>query len=320
MTTIFIPHTSIAVCMALILCHFLSPAGAEEKSKTLELVTPQIGIRQDDLAPVYGVMTYLWVRLPQVESEWNIFDMQMYEEPRDLQFLGRRKLDNGVLELRHRRRSEPYWIMITEITTSPGKIEMVARPELDPEIKEKHELPDELPELNVCCTFNRSRYAFDIIPDPFPEFSTRSFIFTEEGFTFLDKTVRRPLTRGGPDDPRTNPPWIQDYSPIWQPVHESTTDSWYNWSTDRYVLPVIGVVSRDRKHLVALASDTTERLAQAWGPCIHNYPPWLPLDGKPADRRWRMTLYAMPNDPDALLDAVREDYPESFTLQEARVP
>ncbi|MFN0195314.1 MAG: hypothetical protein ACKVT0_01105, partial [Planctomycetaceae bacterium] len=95
--------------------------------------------------------------------------------------------------------------------------------------------------------------------------------------------------------------------------------SWYNWSTDRYVLPVIGVVSRDRKHLVALASDTTDRLAQAWGPCIHNYPPWLPLDADPAERRWRMTLYTMPFNPEVLLERVREDYPQSFELQKKRV-
>ncbi|MFN0198150.1 MAG: hypothetical protein ACKVT0_15495 [Planctomycetaceae bacterium] len=158
-----------------------SPLQAGEKAATLEYAVPEFGIRQEDLAPTYGVMTYLWVRMPQVESEWNILDMQMYEEPHDLEFLGQRKLDNGVLELRHRRRTEPYWIMITEITPAPGKLSLVARGELDPDVEGKHELPDALPELNVCCTFDRSRDAFDIIPDPFPEFSTRSFIFTEKG-------------------------------------------------------------------------------------------------------------------------------------------
>jgi hypothetical protein len=285
------------------------------------LTVPQVGVRQEDQAPLYGVWTYVWVYMPQIQAEWPLLDMQVYEEPRDLDFLGSRKLKGGALELRHRRRSQPHWLLVTEITPEPGKVKLVARPELDPAKGADQGLPKDLPDLNVCCGFQRSRGAFNSYPDPFPEFVTRSFIFTDRGPTFLDKTVRRKLPRAAADDPRNNPPWIQDYSPVWLPVRRPVTgDTWYNCSPDRYTVPVIGVVSRDRKHLAALASDTSDRLCQAWAPCIHNYPPWLPKNAPPAERRWRITLYIMPNDPQALLEKVAEDFPGATGLKAKRVP
>src|SRR5205814_548249 len=151
----------------------------------------------------------------------------------------------------------------------PGKLELVARPELDAAKGKDQGLPKDLPPLNLCCGFQRSRGAFGNYPDPFPEFVARSFIFTEKGQTFLDKTVRRKLPKAAADDPRTNPPWIQDYSPVWLPVKPPVTgNTWYDCSPDRYTIPVMGVVSRDKKHLVALASDASDRLCQAWAPCI----------------------------------------------------
>ncbi|MBI1914504.1 MAG: hypothetical protein HYS12_07170 [Planctomycetes bacterium] len=285
------------------------------------LTVPEIGVRQEDHAPLYGVSTYVWIYMPQIQAEWRVLDMQIYEEPRDLVFLGHRKLKGGTLELRHRRRSEPHWRMVTEITPEPGRVKLVARPELDTAKGTDQGFPKDLPPLNVCCTFARSRGAFDSYPDPFPEFVTRTFLFTEKGRTFLDKTVRRKLPKAAADDPRNNPSWIQDYSPVWLPVRKPVTgNTWYNCSPDRYTIPVIGVVSRDRKHLVALVSDKSDRLCQAWGPCIHNYPPWLPEDAPPAKRRWRMTLYIMPNDPHALLERVAEEFPNALKLKEKRVP
>ena len=287
-----------------------------------DLPVPLIGVRQVDLAPLYAVRTHVWVRMPQVESYWNVLDLNIYEEPRDLDFLGHTLLAGGTLELRHRRRSQPHLVIVTEITPGPGRLKIVARPELDSTKGTEKRLPEGLPALNVCCNARRSRDAFDSYPDPLPEFAARCFIFTDKGPTFLNDTVRRKLPKAAADDPRNNPPWIQDYSPVWLPTRKPTIgNTWYNWSPDRYTIPVIGVVSRDGKHLAALACDSSiGRLAQAWGPCIHNYPAWIPREAPPGDRRWRMNLYIMPNDPESLLERVAQDLPDAFKLKANRVP
>lgn len=294
---------------------------ANLESESAAPIVPQIGVRQDDQAPRRGVLTYLWIYARQIHEDWPVMDMQVYEDPRDLEFLGRKKLENGALELRHRRTTEPHWTLVTQVTPAPGKVSLVARAELDKESAAGTALPVELPALNVCCGFQRSQGVFNSYPDPFPEIVGRTFIFTDKGRTFLDKTVRRDLPKLKPDDPRNNPSWIQDYSPVWLPIREPVTgNTFYNCSPDRYTIPIIGVVSRDRKHLVALASDYSERLCQAWAPCIHNYPPWLPKDAPPDKRRWRMTLYVLPNDPDVLLQRMAADFPDALKLQEKRVP
>ncbi|HUT89515.1 MAG TPA: hypothetical protein VMY37_08470 [Thermoguttaceae bacterium] len=45
-----------------------------------------------------------------------------------------------------------------------------------------------------------------------------------------------------------------------------------------------------------------------------------PADAPPAEQRWRLKVYVMPNDPDALLARVARDFPESTRLKERRVP
>ena len=99
------------------------------------------------------------------------------------------------------------WLIVTEVTPQPGKVTLMARPELDTAKGTGQRLPKNLPDLNVCCSLKRSRGAFDSFPDPFPEIVGRTFIFTDKGRTFLDKTVRRKLPKAATDDPRTNPPW-----------------------------------------------------------------------------------------------------------------
>jgi hypothetical protein len=295
----------------------LNPVGIDYA----HLPVPQIGVRQEDLAPLYKVRTHVWVRMPQIDSYWNVLDLNIYEEPRDLVFLGPRRLAGGALELRHRRSKPPHLLVVTSIIPEPGRVRIVARAELDPGAEGDQQIPEPLPALNICCNARRSRDAFDSHPDPFTEFVTRSFIFTDRGRTFLNDTVRRRLPRAALDDPRNNPPWIQDYSPVWLPTRQPVTgNTWYNCSPDRYTIPVIGVVSRDGRHLAALASDSSNRLCQAWGPCIHNYPAWTPPDATPAERRWRMNLYIMPNDPDSLLRRVALDFPLAPKLKAKRVP
>jgi hypothetical protein len=78
---------------------------------------------------------------------------------------------------------------------------------------------------------------------------------------------------------------------------------------DRFITPVMGVVSRDGKYLAALANGSASLMAQAWHDCEHNNPPWVPADAPVADRRWRMKVYVMANDPAPLLERVVEDFP-----------
>ena len=41
----------------------------------------------------------------------------------------------------------------------------------------------------------------------------------------------------------------------------------------------------------------------------YNNPPWLPDEVPATERRWRVKVYAMENDPEALLARVVKDFP-----------
>jgi hypothetical protein len=43
---------------------------------------------------------------------------------------------------------------------------------------------------------------------------------------------------------------------------------------------------------------------------MHNNPGWQPTDAPPEKRVWRMTIYAMENDPAVLMKRALEDYPK----------
>jgi hypothetical protein len=42
---------------------------------------------------------------------------------------------------------------------------------------------------------------------------------------------------------------------------------------------------------------------------MHNNPPWLPADAPAHSRTWRVKIYVMENDPDALLARAAKDFP-----------
>ncbi|MGQ9737750.1 MAG: hypothetical protein ACUVRT_07525 [Armatimonadota bacterium] len=102
------------------------------------------------------------------------------------------------------------------------------------------------------------------------------------------------------------------YAAGWLPLPQAAPDSWADYSPDQYVTPVIGVISRDGKYLAALANDSATVMAQAWHDCLHNNPQWLPADAPPAKRVWRLKMYAMENNPQALLERVRQDFPNAL--------
>jgi len=231
-------------------------------------------------------------------------DAWCYESPLD--YLGARDLGKGVLELRHRVREHPQAVLVTVVKPEPGVVEVVARMTLDK--GKAGGLPANLPAPNICWQLTRAP-AFASKPDPYPRFIKRCFIFTPAGRTFLDKTTRRKIPPRRPDDPYNNPPWVQMYVGTWQAVPKVGPTSWADYSPDRYVATVIGAVSRDAKYLVAVANDSAPLMAQAWHDCLHNNAEWLPAD-VPADRRtWRVKLYALPNDPAALLRRCSRDFP-----------
>ena len=73
--------------------------------------------------------------------------------------------------------------------------------------------------------------------------------------------------------------------------------------------PVIGTVSLDESHLIALADDSADLMCQAWHDCLHTRPNWQPVGGFSGEQTWSMRIYLLPNDPDELMDRVREDFP-----------
>jgi hypothetical protein len=283
-------------------------AGAEEP----QLYLPNIGVRQEDLAPEYSqAFNFVWIHVPQITG--CILDMLCYEHS-NLEYVSHEKLDKG-LKLRHRSLDDPKVLLITTITPEAGAVNVLAHAELDPERAGVATLPEKLPQPNLCFRVKRSAECFGSFPYPFSDFIGRCFIFTGKGRVFLTDTKRNKIPRVAEGDPRNNPPWVQVYHGAWKtvpPIAPPGTATWYNHSPDQFVAPVIGVVSRDGKHLVAIANDSADSMTQAWQECLHNLPKWSPQDAPPANRRWHLKIYIMANYPDALLARVRKDFPEAF--------
>jgi len=241
-----------------------------------------------------------------------ICDSWCYES--DLDFIKAKALTGGRLELRHRVRALPQVLIVTTVSPEPGAVEFRARAVLDKERGEA--LPTDLLTPNLCWQLRRSA-SFKSKPDPYPEFIKRCFIFTERGQTFLDHTTRRKIPVRGTDDPYNSPPWVQMYVGTWQDVPKAGTNSWADYSPDRYTTRVIGAVSRDGKNLTALVTDCSLTMCQAWHDCMHNNPMWTPADAPPDRRVWRLKIYAMENDPKALLSRVAKDFPNASRANDA---
>ncbi len=232
-----------------------------------------------------------------------------------LEFTGATATSGGRLELRHRVLRYPHVVLVTTVTPEPGAVEFVARPELDRDAV--GEVPDGLLLPNLCWQLIRAP-AFASKPDPYPDFAKRCFIFTARGRTFLDKTERRNLPSRPEYESMNNPVWAQMYTAVWGRFPEifprwssnfpATVWSEAN-SPDRYTTPVIGTVSRDGKHLAALGNGSAETMLQAFHDCLHNNPEWLPSAAPPAQRAWRLKMYVMENDSEALLMRVARDFP-----------
>ncbi|NWG13556.1 MAG: hypothetical protein HXY20_08490, partial [Acidobacteria bacterium] len=213
-----------------------------DRLPTLSFWFDQSG-RRDDKLPMVAAS------FPNVPGL--VCDSWCYES--ELVFLDAKALEGGRLELRHRMRAAPQVLIVTSVTPEPGGIEFLARPELDR--TRGMSWPTELLTPNLCWQLKRAA-AFKSRPDPYPEFVQRCFIFTEKGRTFLHQTTRRPIPVRPPDHQYNNPPWVQMYVGVWQDIPKAGTNSWADYSLDRYTTRIIGTVSRDGRYLAALANDS----------------------------------------------------------------
>jgi hypothetical protein len=265
---------------------------------------PTLSVYNDDQFSRGKVLTMVAATFPNVPDF--TCDSWCYESA--VGFIDAHALDGGKVELRHRYRDQPHAIIVTTVTPEPGEVEFLARLELGKGATAQ--LPANSQPLNLCWQLRRAP-AFASKPEPYPEFVKRCFIFTEKGVVFLDKTNRRPIPVRPANDPYNNPPWVQAYVGLWQDVPKTNPKSWADCSSDRYAATVIGAVSRDRKHLAALANDSATSMCQAWHDCMHNNPLWLPANAPPGKRMWRLKIYVMENDPDALMARVLKDFPNA---------
>jgi hypothetical protein len=197
------------------------------------------------------------------------------------------------------------WEVVTVATPEEGSVEVVAT--LEPEDKHRGIEPEDYPGLNVCWQL-RNAPGFASKPDPYPEFVKRCFLFTEKGRTFLHETERRKIPVQPPDHEYNNPPWVQMYLPVGAPEVKAGTRSWADYSPDRYTHQVIGAVSRDGRFVAAIANDTGSTMSQAWHDCMHNNAAWVQARSG-SGKEWRIRIYAMENDPVALIDRMKKDFP-----------
>jgi len=284
-------------------------AGGPDIIPVAEALNPQ----PDVLPTVRVVRERLWgqwfpmcsMRFPNVPAFQ--CDAWCYESQVD--FVDARPIEGGAVEMRHRDKQNPDALVLTTITPQPGRVLFAARVVRDPE-RGAGPLPDALPGLNLCWQL-RHAPAFASAPDRYPEFVKRCFIFTERGRTFLGDTQRGKIPVQTADHEYNNPPWVQMYVGTWLQIPQTGPTSWADYSPDRYTTPIIGVVSRDGKHLAALANGSANTMAQAWHDCLHNNPAWLPPQAPVTERVWRVRIYARENDPKALLARVAKDFPSA---------
>ena len=288
-------------------------AGGEKPKMMVTAVNPDpdslptLGVWQSE----DGAMTHVAATFPDVPDFR--CDSWLYESG-GIVFEGATALSGGRLEVRHTWEDHPQDV-VTIVTPEPGAVEFDAR--LVGEGAEGLERGGH-PSLNMCWQL-RNAPAFASRPEPYPEFVKRCFVYTDEGMTLLHNTVRKKIPCREPDDNYNNPPWVQMYVGVWARIPEVTPKSWADYSDDRYVVPIIGAVSRDGKYLTALANDSANTMAQAWHDCMHNNPPWVPApDGK--GYHWRTKVYVMANDGEKLLERAEQSFPNLRKLQEKRVP
>ncbi|MCC6698399.1 MAG: exo-alpha-sialidase [Candidatus Hydrogenedentes bacterium] len=290
----------------------MSAEGAEEAGPDIVVVAEASNPDPATLPTIRVVREKLWDKYyPMVSVSFpNVPEFQCdswcYEAAVD--FLDARAIEGGGIEMRHRDQQNSQALVITTVKPEPGSVLLEARMELDREGHPDATLPEAPSGLNLCWQL-RHAPGFASQPDPYPDFVKRCFLFTDRGRTFLLDTERTKIPVQAPDHEYNTPPWVQSYMCATRPIPVTPATAWAGYSPDRFLTPVMGAVSRDGKYLAAIANDSAESMAQAWHDCMHNNPKWLPEDAPVAERRWKLALYAMENDPAALMQRVAQHFP-----------
>jgi len=232
-------------------------------------------------------------------------NLYMYES--DFEFLKFHKHTDSKVVLYHRIKKTPWVIIKTVIIPEANNtVEIVAKPQLDKGNYPEKEFPKEIPVPNLCCRLNHSPAFATVSRNPLPEFITRCFIFTKNGMTFLDRTKRHKISQ----DKEEEIPLVQTYLHLDKKISMQKEKQWAGISSDRYIVPVIGVVSKNRKYLLAIVNDSSFKMCQAWFCCLHNNPEWLPKNAPWPQRKWRIKIYAMENNVSLLFKKIIKDFPQ----------
>jgi len=164
--------------------------------------------------------------------------------------------------------------------------------------------------LNPCWQFVPS-LTFGNQGDYVEDFVARCFVFLDRGMTYLKDTRRIPGTRERKNDRDNLPnPWIQEYYPVWR-RHPGQTPGARGRSPDRPVYPITGVVSRDKRHMAAMAWPETGSIGQVWHDCLHLRPRIVESYDKETQRTESLgVIYFLLNDPALLLQRFKEDFPD----------
>lgn len=160
-----------------------------------------------------------------------------------------------------------------------------------------------------CWQFRRAP-GFQSLKGSFVEsFVNQCFIFTDRGFTLLKDTSRYPDTRRPAEDEKNSPPWVQQYMPVWR-EHPGQPEAFWGISDEQPTHSLIGIVSRDGKHLAAWACRDSKTLLQGWHDCLHIWPD-MSIDYDENTNRTvsHFKMYFMESDLDRLLEQYNKDFP-----------
>ena len=280
---------------------FVLVTAAVSEAVEMAPTVPVVELRPD---PKYTIVS---IRVPAVPGL--VCEVWCYEDRLGKAADHRREGGSLVLTHRHREatvtsRFEPVREGVNVLVTVTGKRSDVRA----------------VGHLNPCVQFQRSP-TFGNQGAYVDDFVERCFVILDQGRTSLKDTRRIPGTRPRKNDPANHPkPWIQEYVPVWR-NHPGQVRGQRGYSPDRPVYPIIGVISREGKHLAAIAWPEANRLGQVWHCCVHPRPLISEsFDEGSGETRSRGRLYFMSNDEAKLLAAFTRDFPdfEKRYLEERR--
>lgn len=209
---------------------------------------------------------------------------------------------DGSMILKHQHSDNPQIELTTHLIPSSDTVESlvtVTGPDEDAVRSVRR--------INACWQFrdsdsfgNRGHFVRDFV--------NRCFLYIGKGFVRMTDTKRFPDTRRPSDHEHNSPPWVQRYVPTWEKHPGQPKASW-GVSTDRPVYSLVGVVSRNDKHLAAWGCHQCGGIGQGWHDCLHLLPDLsLDYDDEANRINSRSIFYFMENDPDKLLARYKADF------------